>query len=126
MAEKYKHFKYLVDGTKPPKGLSKLSAIAEINKSVTKLAQPSAAWKPSYLTSKPKFWSGVGDAFNPYGYFKPKYRFRNPHVADRQALFEDWAAISADLQRAARNIQKLERATGQVRLFDPARLDKDA
>ncbi len=132
MAEKHKYFKYLADGVRPAKGLPTPSMVAAIDKlakvdtSLKWLAQPSGAWKPSYLASKPKFWSGVGDAFNVYGYFKPKYRFRSPYLADRQALFEDWAAVSADLQRAAQDIQQLKRAAGQARLFDPAKLDRGA
>ena len=129
MGEKHKFFKYLADGAKPAKGLPTPATIAGLNaasKSLAKLAQPSAAWKPSYLVSKPKFWSGVGDAFNVYGYFKPKFRYRDPHQVDSRALYEDWAAVGADLERALKTFESAKKLSDQARLFDPAKLDKGA
>lgn len=129
MGENHKYFKYLADGARPVKGVPNPATIARINalsKSVAKLAQPSTAWKPSYLVSKPTFWSGMGDAFNVYGYFKPKFRFRNPHRVDAQALREDWAAVGADLERVLKRFERTRELSDQARLFDPAKLDKGA
>lgn len=126
MSEKHRYLKYLAEAPKTPTGLTKLSAMAEISKSLTKLSRPYPAWKPSYLASKPKFWSGVGDAFNVYGYFKPRFRFREPHQVDTRALYEDWTAIGTDLARAIQRAERAKELSGQARLFDPTRLDKGA
>jgi hypothetical protein len=126
LAKKHKYLKYLADGAKSSKGASNLGNLAEMNKSLTKRAQPSVAWKPSYLVQKPSYWSGLENAFNVYGYFKPKYRFVNPRLADARALYEDWAAVGAGLERALQDFEKAQGVASQGRLFDPAGLDKSA
>jgi hypothetical protein len=126
VAEKHKNAKRLADGAKSHEGLLKFHTTAQVYKSLLKSAQRSAVWKPSYLVSKPTFWSGVGDAFNVYGYFKPKFRFRDPREADARALYEDWAAVGADLERVLRRFEQSKKLRDQGRLFDPAELDKGA